>query len=90
MLVVMAPVQDSTEPTHIAQGELSRVYHIPQDTWSTVGQTIVSAAGGAAIVGLAAGPEGVAVAAIVGGIIGLVLALHNARDAQRGRDSVRQ
>jgi hypothetical protein len=90
MLVVMAPVQDSTTPTHTAQGELSRVYDIPQDTWGTVGQTIVSAAGGAAIVGLAAGPEGAVVAAFVGGVIGLVLALHNAREAQRHRDSIHQ
>ena len=85
----MAQVQNSTKPTHIAQRELSRAYDIPQDTWSTVGQTIVSAAGGAAIVGLATGPEGAAVAAFIGGVIGLVLAVHNAREIQR-RDSINQ
>jgi hypothetical protein len=83
MLVVMAPVQDHRKPTHKAQGELDRTHNLPQDTWSTIGQTIVSAAGGAAIVGLAAGPEGAAVAALVGGIIGLVLALNNAREVHR-------
>jgi hypothetical protein len=83
MLVLMAPVQDPTKPTRIPQRELTRVHNTPQVTWSTVGQTIVSAAGGAAIVGLAAGPEGAAVAAVVGGIIGFVLAVHNAREVQR-------
>lgn len=84
----MAPVQDPIKPTHAPQGELTRVHDIPQDTWSTVGQTIVSAAGGAAIVGLAAGPEGAVVAAFIGGIIGLVLALHNSRDAQQHDDEL--
>jgi hypothetical protein len=79
----MALVQDPTKPIHAPQGELTRVHDIPQDTWSTVGQAIVSAAGGAAIVGLAAGPEGAFFAAVVGGVIGLVLALHGSRDAQR-------
>jgi hypothetical protein len=67
-------------------GETPRTHEISQETWSSAGQAVATAAGGAAIVGLLAGPEGAAFAALVGGIIGLVLAYQPARSEHRNDD----
>lgn len=74
----MVPVQERSSRT-TNHGESPRIHEISQDTWSSAGQAVATAAGGAAIFGLVIGPEGAAVAAVVGGIVGLVLALHHAR-----------
>jgi hypothetical protein len=81
----MAPVQecpprpaDHPEPRH-------HTHEIPQETWTSAGQAVATAAGIAAIVGLVIGPEGAAAGAVLGGIIGLILAGQRAR-AEQHRD----
>lgn len=79
---IMAPVQEHPPPT-AEHSVSSRNHEISPQTWSSAGQAVATAAGGAAIFGLVVGPEGAAVAALVGGIIGLVLAIQHARAEQQ-------
>jgi hypothetical protein len=77
----MAPVEEMPTHTrdHVDIEPAPRTHEISPQTWSSAGQAIATAAGGAAIFGLVVGPEGAAVAALIGGLVGLALALQHYR-----------